>query len=259
MKFIDQTGFEVELGSKPQRIISLVPSQTDLLHHLELDDEVVGITKFCIHPNSWFQDKPRVGGTKKLDFEKIESLQPDLIIGNKEENTKEEIELLRKEYPVWLSDIDTMEEAIDMIDQLGVITNTIPKAQTLIHKIFEAQANLPKSDKTVLYFIWDEPKMVAGKKTFIDAMLKEAGFINCVSEERYPNLSENEIMNLNPDFIFLSSEPFPFKEKQQHDYQKAFPKAQVELVDGELFSWYGSRLLKSFDYFRALHERLVSK
>jgi ABC-type Fe3+-hydroxamate transport system substrate-binding protein len=259
MKSIDQTGFEIELDSKPKRIISLVPSQTELLHYLGLEDEVVGITKFCIHPNAWFQGKERVGGTKKLDLDKIKSLQPDLIIGNKEENTKEDIEWLRKEYPVWLSDIDTMEEAIDMIDQVGIMTGVIPKAQTLIHKIFEAQADLPVSDKKVLYFIWDDPKMVVGKKTFIDAMLSEAGFVNCVSQERYPSLNPEDIKAFNPDFIFLSSEPFPFKEKHQQEFQKSFPNAKVELVDGELFSWYGSRLLKSFDYFRVLHERLVSK
>lgn len=256
--FKDQTQYQISLEKTPKRIISLVPSQTELLHSFGLEEEVVGITKFCIHPAEWFQSKERVGGTKKLDIEKIRALKPDLILGNKEENTKEEIELLRSEFAVWLSDIHDLDSAVDMIDQVGVLTNKIPAAQQLIHKILDAVLTLPTSNKTALYFIWNEPMMAAGKGTFIDAMLSEAGFKNALSVSRYPELGEEEIKKLNPDFIFLSSEPFPFKEKYRLIYQERFPDCKVVLVDGELFSWYGSRLLQSFDYFRTLNEKLCS-
>jgi len=257
MQYTDQTGHIIQLAQRPRRIISIVPSQTEMLHYLGLEKEVIGITKFCIHPKEWFQKKDRVGGTKQLNIEKIKRLEPDLILGNKEENTKEQIEELREYFPVWLSDVDSIDRAIDLIDQIGIITNTIPKAQQLIHQIFLAQDDLPKSNKRVLYFIWHEPKMTAGKNTFIDAMLNEAGFKNVLQVPRYPELSEEDIEALSPEYIFLSSEPFPFKEKHRIAYQNRFPNAKVILVDGELFSWYGSRLLHSFDYFRELNEGLL--
>jgi ABC-type Fe3+-hydroxamate transport system substrate-binding protein len=234
-----------------------VPSQTELLHDFGLEAEVVGITKFCIHPNDWFQRKERVGGTKNLQIDKIRLLQPDLIIGNKEENTKEQIELLRKEFPVWLSDVNDLDGAIEMIDQLGVITNRIPQAQQIIHGIFEALGQIEHNGKRVLYLIWHDDMMAVGQKTFINSMLIEAGLDNVVREkERYPVLNIQDVNDLDPDFIFLSSEPFPFKEKHQIEYQEKFPNAKVVLVNGELFSWYGSRLLKSFDYFRELNASL---
>ena len=119
MIFTDQLGRKLILEKIPQRIISLVPSQTELLFDLGLEEEVVGITKFCIHPDSWFHSKTRIGGTKQFDFEKIKSLQPDLIIGNKEENDKEQIEELMKNFTVWMSDIKTLADACKMICEIG--------------------------------------------------------------------------------------------------------------------------------------------
>ena len=109
--FIDQTGQIVFIKDGPQRIISLVPSQTELLADLGLDQEVIGITKFCVHPNHWLKTKTRVGGTKQLDIELIRSLKPDLIIGNKEENVREQVEELRTEFPTWISDVNSPETA----------------------------------------------------------------------------------------------------------------------------------------------------
>src|ERR1700741_3198050 len=110
MHFIDQTGRKISIPQIPQRIISLVPSQTELLFDLGLDKEVVGITKFCVHPPEWFQTKTRVGGTKQLKIDLIKQLQPDLIIANKEENVKEQIEELEKHFPVWISDVNNLED-----------------------------------------------------------------------------------------------------------------------------------------------------
>ena len=101
--FIDQLQSEIRLDRVPRRIVSLVPSQTELLYDLGLEDEVVGITKFCIHPNKWFSSKDRIGGTKSINIDQVKSLAPDLIIGNKEENTIEDIERLREIAPVWMS------------------------------------------------------------------------------------------------------------------------------------------------------------
>src|ERR1035438_9640363 len=110
LKHTDQMGRRLELHSRPKRIISLVPSQTELLYDLGLRDEVVGITKFCIHPKAWMKTKTIVGGTKKLNIDKIIALNPDLIIGNKEENEKLQVEELMRNFPVWMSDISSLEE-----------------------------------------------------------------------------------------------------------------------------------------------------
>src|ERR1700741_1030662 len=121
MRFTDQMNREIELKGSPKRIISLVPSQTELLWHLGLREELVGITKFCVHPEEMFHTKPRVGGTKKFDLKKIAELKPDLIIGNKEENEQVQIEELMKQYPVWMSDITNLDQALDMISRVGAL------------------------------------------------------------------------------------------------------------------------------------------
>ena len=250
IKIQDQMKREVILPAFPLRIVSLVPSQTELLYYLELENEVVGITKFCIHPNEWFRTKERVGGTKSLDIEKIRELKPDLIIGNKEENEQKDIEVLTDIAPVWMSDIYDLNDALAMINAIGEITNKsieVNKLVSLIENRFEL-LNSIKKNKTVLYFIWQEPMMLAGKNTFIDAMLQECGLENLARNERYPQAIGDE----NPDFVFLSSEPFPFGEKHILEFQQLYPKAKIVLVDGEFFSWYGSRLKDAPAYFNQL-------
>ncbi len=123
MLFVDQLNNSIKLSNYPKRIVSLVPSQSELLWDLGLKDELVGITKFCIHPAEMFNSVTRVGGTKALDIEKIRSLHPDLIIGNKEENEKSQIELLSKEFNVWMSDINNLSEAIQAIELIGNLTH----------------------------------------------------------------------------------------------------------------------------------------
>lgn len=240
------------------RIISVVPSQTELLYDLGLDTEVVGITKFCVHPDEWFRKKSRVGGTKNLNFEKIHELQPDLILANKEENTKEEIEELQKAYPVYISDIHTVEDAFEMMREIGRLTNKEQRAESIITEIISQRKEhkIEKKSIRTLYLIWREPYMAAGSDTFIHSMMLEAGFANCVEGARYPTLSAEEIKGLEPELILLSSEPYPFKEKHIQELIDILPTSKILLTDGELFSWYGSRMSGSFAYFRALNEEL---
>ncbi|MBK7763213.1 MAG: ABC transporter substrate-binding protein [Bacteroidetes bacterium] len=241
------------------RIISLVPSLTELLFDLGLNDEVVGITKFCIHPQAWFKTKQRVGGTKKVHFEIIHSLHPDLIIANKEENTKEDIEALAENYSVYLSDIRNVSEALEMILSIGEKVGRQNQAAQIVKDILTSKQEntFTSTSQKALYIIWQNPVMAAGIDTFIHSMMQEAGFVNCLSQSRYPVLSVDEIKALNPDVVLLSSEPFPFKQKHIDDFKQILPHAQIILVDGELFSWYGSRMLKSFDYFSRLHASLL--
>lgn len=253
-------GNTISLPGIPARIVSVVPSQTELLFDLGLEEQVVGITKFCVHPNEWFSTKSRVGGTKKINIEKIRGLRPDLIIANKEENSREEIELLQKEFPVWVSDIKNLDDALEMIQQIGKITGTGKAAELIIKAISNSFGRLQKAlnRPRVLYLIWQEPYMSVNADTFIHDMLTKCGFENvCEANiERYPELSSEEIKWLNPDIILLSSEPFPFCEKHAADFRNKFSNSKIALVDGEAFSWYGSRLLDSVEYFKALISEL---
>lgn len=252
----DQMGRTLQVPENPQRIISLVPSQTELLHDLGLGERVVGITKFCIHPEDWFRSKARVGGTKQVDLEKVRALRPDLIIGNKEENSQADIEALEKEFPVWMSDVRELDGALDMIRRVGALTGTTGKAEALATGIGQAfdtfQPLTPPL--SAAYLIWHEPMMAAGTDTFVNDMLARCGLTNAFAQrtERYPQVSPAELAAADPDVILLSSEPYPFAEKHIPHYNMICPGTPVHLVDGELFSWYGSRLLRSPAYFSGL-------
>ena len=254
-----QLNNSIYLKQKPNRIISLVPSQTELLSELGLEKEVIGITKFCIHPNSWKSKKKVIGGTKKINLQKIIELNPDLIIANKEENSKEDIELLQKNYPVWISNILNVNDLILMINSFGEIFEIEQKSKTLISSINTELKSLKNHliHKKVLYLIWNKPEIVVGTQTYIDSQLKAIGLNNVVQKARYPKLEEIEIEN--PDFIFLSSEPYPFQEKHRKEFEEKFPNSKTIIVDGEMFSWYGSRILKAIPYFRELKKTIVEQ
>lgn len=244
------------------RIVSLVPSQTELLHYLGLENEVVGITKFCIHPKEWHQSKTRVGGTKQYKIPVIDNLEPTLILGNKEENDKKQILTLAQKYPVWISDIKTLEDAYQMILEVGELVQKQEKAEELVLRLKKAFLELPSFGSPVkaAYFIWRAPFMVAGKGTFIHEMMKIAGFENIFKDkERYPQIELNNLSERKPQVILLSSEPYPFQKKHLEEFRNTCPEAQIILVDGELFSWYGNRLLHSAAYFKQLQTSLFYK
>ncbi len=254
MIFKDQLSREIHLEKIPSRIISVVPSITELLFDLGLREEVVGITKFCVHPEEWFRTKQRVGGTKQLKIDLIKSLQPDLIIANKEENTQSDIDALTAFTQVYISDIKTIDDAYKMMADVGDLTNKKSAAEKLTAEIKTAfrDFSLPlgESRRGALYFIWRDPYMIAGGDTFISEMMNQAGFENAAAHfKRYPTLSESEICNLQFEIIFLSSEPFPFKQKHIDEMQKIFPDKKIILANGEMFSWYGSRMKLAPDYF----------
>jgi len=252
--FTDQLSRNTDLVNTPLRIISLVPSQTELLFDLGLGHCIIGVTKFCIHPAVLVKDKIKVGGTKKLHIDLIRSLKPDLIIGNKEENERSQIETLIEEFPVWMSDITNLQEALDMIIGIGLITKTEDNARAITLEIAQRFDSLLPVAKPlrVTYLIWQEPYMVAGQGTFINNMLQRCGFINAIEQERYPNVTADDLQRANPDMILLSSEPYPFKQKHIAEFTAMIPKARVILVDGEMFSWYGSRMLLAARYFENL-------
>ena len=252
--FYDQLNRAVTLASVPKRIISIVPSQTELLFYLELDDAIAGITRFCIHPQNKVKRVARIGGTKQLNMQLIHELQPDLIIANKEENEQTQVEELMTLYPVWVSDINDLASALDMVNKVGELTGKKTEANELSNNI-QQQFNLLKpSDKKlrVAYLIWRKPYMVAGMGTFINEMLRLCGFINAFDNDRYPQITPDGLVNARPDVILLSSEPYPFAQRHIAEFEELLPDTKIILVDGEMFSWYGSRLLYAPAFFNEL-------
>jgi ABC-type Fe3+-hydroxamate transport system substrate-binding protein len=249
--YTDQLGRMIDLPRTPERIVSVVPSQSEFLWEIGAGEKLAGISRFCIRPDEMFRTIERVGGTKELNMEKIRSLKPDLIIGNKEENTKEQIDSLASEFPVWMSDIYTFDDAFRMMEALGQITGCETGAGFIIS---ESKASVDACrglfpGQRVAYFIWNRPYMFAGKNTFIDHVLTHLGFVNALgSLERYPVVEIEDLHNALPEISFLSSEPFPFKEIHAIMIRELLPESKVLLVDGEIFSWYGSsiRRLKSY-------------
>jgi ABC-type Fe3+-hydroxamate transport system substrate-binding protein len=220
-----------------------------------LDQKIIGITKFCVHPDQAIKTKQLVGGTKDFSISIIEKLQPDLIFANKEENDKARIEKLQQQFPVWVSDVNTLYDALEMINQIGRLTNREHPAQVISKTISQSFSKLAMKRKglSVLYLIWRKPWMGAGGNTFINDMLHRLGLVNVLCKQhRYPILSSGEIKDLNPDYIFLSSEPFPFREKHILEIKTITPSSEIMLVDGEMFSWYGSRLTKAVEYFNSI-------
>lgn len=260
-QFKDQLNRTIKINFPPKRIISLVPSQTELLYDLGLENEIVGTTRFCIHPKEKFKEKIKIGGTKNVKLDKIRSLKPDLIIANKEENSKEDIEALAKEFPVWISDIYNLSDSYKMIADIGSLCKKEKEAKEMLVQIKSNFKQIVKANHlpSVAYLIWQKPFMAVNQNTFIHEMLKESGFQNVFENhsDRYPEITAKEITEAKPDYIFLSSEPYPFKEKHLEEFKLQFPDSEIILVDGEMFSWYGSRLIKFGEYYNTKLKQLL--
>lgn len=260
----DQLGTIHIFETTPKRIVSLVPSQTELLYDLGLEESIIGITKFCVHPYHLKSTKKTIGGTKKVHYEKIRLLQPDIIIANKEENTKEIVEELSEICPVWVTDIISIEDSLQMISDFGQLFNKRTEAQKWIDKINFGYQDfqsfiIDKPVEKAAYFIWANPYMVAGNNTFINEMMQLNHFENIYAnrEERYPEIIIQKMrIQGDPDLVLLSSEPFPFKDEHAFELGRYTHHAKTVFVDGEMFSWYGSRLVKAFDYFKKLHLKM---
>lgn len=242
MTIKDQAGYQVDITKQPQKIISLVPSQTELLFDLGLDNRIAGITRYCDKPHDKTIHKPVVGGTKDIDMEVIHKLAPDLIIGNKEENDWQQIMSLKKKYPVWLSDISSLEDSLLMIGQTGKITGCSKKAGSIVHAIRKGIAGIKRIPSTnAAYLVWKDPWIAAGGSTLIHDLMSRCGLQNIfTSYSKYPRINHKQLEPAS--IILLSSEPFPFRETHVATMQKQFPAKKIILIDGAIFSWYGSRL-----------------
>lgn len=276
-KFIDQLGRVITIDKVPKRIISLVPSFTELLFDLGFNEEIIGITKYCIEPKDKVASITRIGGTKKFQIDLIKQLSPDLIVASKEENNKDQILQLELFFPIWIADIIDFDSSVAAIKSLSKITDKVKEGEIIVEKSLNVKSvinseflNSKLVNKNVLYFIWRKPYMVVGKGTYINSILEILGFRNSVldldlskrtSNEnlRYLTVSESELKKMTPDFVFLSTEPYPFREKHFPEFMNLFPNSQIIQVRGDNFSWYGSRFYKSLDYFLDFKQYLIQK
>lgn len=245
----DDLGRELQIVKHPQRIVSLCPSQTETL--IRLGAPVVGRTRYCIHPHARLSSIAVVGGTKQIDFAAVDRLQPDLILAEKEENRREDVERLDAQYPVFVTDIRTQQAAVRMITSVGTLTGYASQAAAMRTDIEERWQVLPcvAQPLRVLYLIWRKPWMTVGADTYIHSVLTRLGLVNVAAQlsSRYPVLEAAQFLELAPDLILLSSEPYPFAEKHRAEIS-GFSAAPTQLVDGEMFSWYGARMIEAAPY-----------
>lgn len=235
------------------KVISLVPSITEALFDLGLtENEIIGRTKFCIHPKDKIKDVPVIGGTKNLNIEKIKALQPDLILANKEENIKEQVEALMEDFKVVVTNVETIEDNYYLLKTLGNIFQKEERAKAYNLKIYEVLNQTKISSKIkAAYLIWKNPYMTVGADTFIHRILTEIGIENSFKDKtRYPEVTIHDLADT--DLIMLSSEPFPFKEKHIAELKEYYPDKKIIIVDGEAFSWYGTHIAKCGNYFKEL-------
>lgn len=256
----DARNRDVTLSSPPKRIVSLVPSQTELLASLGLEENVVGVTRFCELPEHWRKEKTIVGGTKQVDVDTVRELDPDFVLANYEENTAEDVEALDSLAPVFVTAVKTVTEALDMIRTVGALTGTSDQTSTLVGRIISRFQSLPDFPSLrAVFLIWRDPYMTVGGDTFIHDIMSRAGFENAFGDRtRYPKVSLEEIDAQTPDVVLCATEPFPFhkKDKFTADLRTKLPKTPVEIVDGKVFSWYGSHLLKIPSALKSLRKQL---
>ncbi len=261
----DQIGRSVEIRHKPERIVCLVPSLTELLCDLGLGYKLVGVTKYCVHPEEIRNETAQIGGTKKPEIAHIEQLKPDFILANKEENTREAIHKLEKIAPVYVSDISNFQELEACLLAIGKICGMDSGAAALLGRLkltyglLQAEFTALKP-VSALYLIWQKPFMAAGTDTYISWMLRSIGISNALEQlgdegMRYPRLEPEQIATLKPQVIFLSTEPYPFTPEMAKEMEATFSIPCI-CVDGEAFSWYGTRIFETAPYISQIAQQV---
>jgi ABC-type Fe3+-hydroxamate transport system substrate-binding protein len=259
---MDDMGREVALDRPAKRIVCLVPSITETLFAFGAGDRVVGVTDYCIHPASGVAGKPRLGGTKNADVDRILLLQPDLVIANAEENRRHQIEKLEGAgIPVFVTFPKTIDEAIKMMRDIAVLTDTRDAAETVLRDLEAARTEVHAAGDgpRVLCPIWKNPYMSINRDTFVDGILRESGGRNVFAArtERYPVFELADAAAERPDVILLPTEPYHFVESDKAEFSglgdvPAVRDGRIHIVEGELLSWYGPRIARALRELAAL-------
>jgi ABC-type Fe3+-hydroxamate transport system substrate-binding protein len=262
---VDASGVPFTPRRPPRRIVSLVPSTTELLCDLGLAGELVGVTAYCVEPRAVVRSKVRIGGEKNPDLERIRGLAPDLVVANVEENVRADVEALRAwGIPVWVTYPRTVDEGLRMIRELGEVTGAGAAATAMAGQLEQsverardrARGRVPAR---VFYAIWREPYMTVGGDTYISDVLATGGAANVFADspQRYPAVSLPEVAARRPDVILLPDEPFRFRRVHVADFADypavaAVRDGRIHLVDGKPFSWHGRRLADALAALAAL-------
>jgi len=246
------------ISSPPQpsrsalRIVSLVPSVTELLVQWGLGAQLVGRTRYCIEPK-WIRNTvPTVGGTKDPDLGRIRDLAPDLVILERDENPKEVAEALTAVGIPWLAlEIRSVKDCAAALRKLGAKVGMAEAAESRAAALEALLKGRRRKGPRTLALIWKEPWMSAGPDTYLGDLLRQ-GNLTPIGPDRYPVLSEDDLQDLAPQLILLPSEPYRFNHRHQADLQKRFPAAAVRLVDGRALTWYLSRTEEGLELARSL-------
>ena len=242
------------LASSPQRIISLVPSVTELLVQWGLTSKLVGRTRYCIAPKWIRATVPEVGGTKDPNFQRIVDLKPDLVILEKDENSKSVADMLTGLGISWVAlEIRTVKDCMAAWVILGKLIGAMNQAKARVAELKKLLKPNPEAGPRTLTLIWKDPWISAGPDTYLGDLVRCAGFTP-IGAERYPRLSEAELDALDPDVILLPTEPYRFSKRHAAELQKHFPGAKIHVVDGQAMTWYLSRTELGLECIGALLE-----
>ena len=264
----DDLGDRVELNVPAARIVSLVPSITETLFELGAGGQVAGVTDYCIHPAAAVAQILKVGGTKGFSLDRVVGLEPDLVIANKEENRKPEVEALRRECPVFVTDPRTVEQAMKTVLDLGMLTGRAVEASTMAADCESRlsgvyPATLARPFRTVC-FVWRDPWMAVGSDTYVGDLLDTFGFKNIFASEdgRYPQTSLEAVLDRGPEVIMLPDEPFEFGSGDVGEIEAFFAErgapVKIFAMDGTLLTWFGYRTALGVDYLQRTKTSLLA-
>ena len=235
----------------PSRIVSLVPSLTELICWLGRGEALVGRTRFCTEPAEVVERVPEIGGTKNPDIAAMEALAPDLVIANREENRREDVEALRaRGFRVIVTDPNTIEGALVMITELGEVLGASQRADALVADVQAAVAEDDGARTRVFVPIWLNPLMGLGSETYGSSLIEAAGGENVLAHRaRYPELTMDEVAALAPCVILLPDEPYRFSKRHLPQFEAIAP---AHVVDGRRLWWYGPRMPHAIRELRAM-------
>lgn len=263
MEVEDARGRRIDLAVPPRRIVCLVPSITETVFALGRGDAVVGVTDYCVHPASEVGTRTRVGGTKNPKLNLVRALRPDLVIANREENRRRDVERLEETgVAVWVTYARGVDEAIREIRVLGRVLGVPEAASAILRDVdsgrASARARTTEPRPRVVALVWKRPYMSVNGDTFAHDLLVESGGENpfATRERRYPRIREAEIEEARPDVILLPTEPYAFGERDRQEVLSvrcpASESGRVHIVEGELLSWYGPRMGRALRTFARL-------
>jgi ABC-type Fe3+-hydroxamate transport system substrate-binding protein len=252
---VDAAGVTHRPAGADARIVSLVPSITELLCDLGLADQIAGRTGFCIHPRETVRAIPKVGGTKDVKLDKLRALGPTHVIVNVDENRRETVEEIARFVPhVIVTHPRAPRDNLALYRLIGGLFGREEEAERLCAAFEEAWAQAradaaAREPREVLYLIWRDPWMTVGPDTYVSRMLAAFGWrtLPADSDDRYPEIDPAAYAG-RVGHVLLSSEPFHFRERHVPEVEALVPGARVSLIDGEMTSWYGSRAIAGLRY-----------